>query len=50
MEQIDGHMIVYRTMDMIAGVVHEIVEPKFQELKLAIRNETGGSISGYRNL
>ena len=36
----------HRTKDMINGTVHEIVEHDFQELELAMRNLTVGSMLG----
>jgi hypothetical protein len=42
-------MIDHRIVDMIDGIVHEIVEQDFLELKLAMRNWIVGSMLGYRN-
>jgi hypothetical protein len=39
----------YKTTDMIEVVVHEIVEHEFQDLELAKRYLTVGSMMGYRN-
>jgi hypothetical protein len=39
----------YRTANMIEVAVHEIMEHGFQDLELAIRCLTIGSMLGYRN-
>jgi hypothetical protein len=46
---IERNLIYHRIANMIDGTVHEIVEHDFQELKLATRDDTGGSMLGYRN-
>jgi hypothetical protein len=39
----------YKTVDMIEVAVNEIVEHEFQDLELAMRYLTVGSMMGYRN-
>jgi hypothetical protein len=39
----------YRTANMIEVIVHEIVKHEFQDLELATRYLTVGSMLGYRN-
>ena len=39
----------HKTTNMIDFVVHEIVEHEFQDLELALRGLTVGSILGYWN-
>jgi hypothetical protein len=46
---IGRNMHDYKTVNMIEVVVHEIVEHEFQDLELAKRYLTVGSMMGYRN-
>ena len=48
-ELIDKNMHDHKTADMIDVAVHEIVEHEFQDLKLAMRYLTVGSMLGYWN-
>ena len=48
-EMIDRNMRDHKTVDMIDVAVHEIVEHEFQDLDLAMREWTIGSMTGYRN-
>jgi hypothetical protein len=46
---IERNMHDHRTADMIDVAVHEIVEHEFQDLELAMRYLTVGSMLGYMN-
>jgi hypothetical protein len=48
-ELIERNMHDHKTADMIDVAVHEIVEYEFQDLELAMRYLTIGSMLGYRN-
>jgi hypothetical protein len=45
----ERNMIDHRTVDMIDGAVHEIMEHAFQDLELATRDKIVGSMPSYRN-
>jgi hypothetical protein len=46
---IERNMHDHRTADMIDIAVREIVEHEFQDLELALRDWTVGSMTGYKN-
>ena len=48
-ELIGRNMHDHKTADMIDVAVHEIVEHEFQDLELAMRYLTIGSMLGYMN-